>query len=94
MALVGKPIEYWCKTCDAGPFTKTAKGSCGETIWSNHHNAGHHITVYKEPEKSLEAIATAVALDHWDEWLHEVIADMKGQYKVSLLRNKSLELIN
>jgi len=91
MALVEKPIEYWCKTCDAGPFTITTKGSCSETIWNNHNNARHDIIVYKKPEKSVERLATAAALDNYDQWLHELIVDLKGHNKVCLLKDKSFE---
>ena len=91
MALVEKSIEYWCKICDAGPFAIITKGSCGETIWNNHNNARHNIVVYKKPEKSVEAIATAVVLEHYDQWFHELITDMKEPDKVCLLRDKPFE---
>jgi len=91
MALVEKHILYWCKTCDAGPFTINAKGSCSETIWNNHNNARHNIVVYTKPEKTVEQLATEFLFDHCDEWFHELIAYLKGPDKVCLLRDKTFE---
>lgn len=50
--------EYFCNTCDAGPFTKQTPGSCGDTVYNTHKKANHIIISFQEPAKSIEQLAT------------------------------------
>lgn len=43
--------EYFCKTCDAGPWNEDATGSDGIHIVKFHSDLKHDVIEYKEPEK-------------------------------------------
>lgn len=43
--------QFYCNTCDAGPWNKDAMGSDGLPIVKLHRNLKHDVIKYKEPEK-------------------------------------------
>ena len=50
--------QSYCNTCDAGPWSEDAIGSDGSPIVKLHRNLKHDVIEYKEPEKSIEQLAT------------------------------------
>lgn len=46
-------IEYFCKTCDAGPWSEDAIGSDGKSIVKLHRYLGHDAVEYKEKLKDI-----------------------------------------
>ena len=63
--------EYYCNTCDAGPFTKDEKGSLGKTIYQFHKEQGHQLVEYKK-EKSLEDLANEALKEICDPIFEEI----------------------
>jgi hypothetical protein len=55
--------EWHCKSCDAGPWSEDASGSDGKSIVKLHRKLNHEVVKYKEPEKSLEQLATEGLLE-------------------------------
>src|SRR3989338_2909310 len=50
-------VEYFCKTCDAGPWSDDAVGSDGKSIVKLHIDLKHEVIKYHD-EKSIEQLAT------------------------------------
>lgn len=75
-------VEWYCNTCNAGPWSEDEKGSDGKSIVKLHRKLKHDVVEYHEPEKSFEQLAT--------ELLHELdpiqkLIDRKESKKQDLL---------
>lgn len=90
------PLEYFCKTCNAGPWGEDEKGSDGKLIVKLHRYLGHNVVEYVKPKlrgkenwgnTEIEKMFTDSMIEHYDEMLHKVIASYKPA-KVCLIKDK------
>jgi len=69
---MSKTIEYFCNTCDAGPWSEDAVGSAGVLIVKTHRDLGHDVIEYQEPEKIKH---------NYDKWNDEDRENFKKSLK-------------
>jgi hypothetical protein len=50
---VVKTDEWYCKTCDAGPWSEDVIGSNEKLIVKYHRDLGHVLAEYKEPKPKV-----------------------------------------
>lgn len=72
---------FFCKSCNAGPWTITEKGSNGKSIYNFHADAGHQIVPYTDPIRQKDF--TDHALDVYEQ-LTDIMKKNKDESQIRL----------